>query len=94
VTYSYYKEVPTFIRFKISKIMKVESESIPEEHSDEKSIIENVEDSRECRVCRSNSEDGRPLFMPCLCNGSIGLVHQDCLEAWLTHSRKVYDYLI
>ena len=47
-------------------------------------------DSRECRVCRSNSEDGRPLFTPCLCSGSIGLVHQDCLEAWLAHSKKVY----
>ena len=49
-------------------------------------------DSRECRVCRSNSEDGRPLFTPCLCSGSIGLVHQDCLEAWLTHSKKVVLY--
>ncbi len=42
----------------------------------------------ECRICRGNSEDTRPLYHPCLCTGSIGLVHQDCLEAWLTHSRK------
>jgi E3 ubiquitin-protein ligase DOA10 len=43
----------------------------------------------ECRVCRGGPEIPlRPLFSPCLCSGSIGLVHQDCLEAWLEHSRK------
>lgn len=42
----------------------------------------------ECRVCRCGTEDARPLFHPCVCKGSIGLVHQDCLEAWLTHSQK------
>ena len=25
----------------------------------------------------------RPLLSPCKCSGSIGLVHQDCLESWL-----------
>lgn len=42
----------------------------------------------ECRVCRAGPEDDRPLYTPCLCSGSIGLVHQDCLEAWLAHSKK------
>lgn len=42
----------------------------------------------ECRVCRGNEEEGRALYHPCLCTGSIGLVHQDCLEQWLQHSRK------
>jgi E3 ubiquitin-protein ligase DOA10 len=42
----------------------------------------------ECRVCRSGAEIGRPLFFPCMCSGSIGAVHQDCLEAWLEHSKK------
>lgn len=42
----------------------------------------------ECRVCRGGPEDDRPLYTPCLCSGSIGLVHQDCLEAWLAHSKK------
>ena len=42
----------------------------------------------ECRVCRSGSEEGRPLYFPCMCSGSIGAVHQDCLEAWLNHSKK------
>jgi E3 ubiquitin-protein ligase DOA10 len=43
----------------------------------------------ECRVCRGGPDlPSRPLFSPCLCSGSIGLVHQDCLEAWLKHSQK------
>jgi E3 ubiquitin-protein ligase MARCH6 len=42
----------------------------------------------ECRVCRCGPEDDRPLYHPCLCSGSIGLVHQNCLETWLTHSNK------
>ncbi|KAJ1387945.1 hypothetical protein B484DRAFT_409761 [Ochromonadaceae sp. CCMP2298] len=42
----------------------------------------------ECRVCRSGWEEGRPLCFPCRCSGSIGAVHQDCLEAWLQHSHK------
>lgn len=42
----------------------------------------------ECRVCRGGNEIGRPLCQPCLCSGSIALVHQDCLEAWLAHSKS------
>ena len=42
----------------------------------------------ECRVCRCGPEVDRPLYHPCLCSGSIGLVHQDCLEAWLKHANK------
>jgi E3 ubiquitin-protein ligase MARCH6 len=42
----------------------------------------------ECRVCRGEPEPDRPLFYPCMCSGSIGAVHQDCLEAWLDHSKK------
>lgn len=48
----------------------------------------NSEYENECRVCRLGGDDERPLYMPCLCSGSIGLVHQDCLEAWLAHSKK------
>ena len=48
-----------------------------------------AESELECRVCRTGPElPLRPLFSPCLCSGSIGLVHQDCLEQWLTHSQK------
>lgn len=48
--------------------------------------VQNIE--LECRVCRVGGDDERPLYTPCKCSGSIGLVHQDCLEAWLSHSKK------
>eukprot|EP00588_Corethron_pennatum_P019364 CAMPEP_0194321386 /NCGR_PEP_ID=MMETSP0171-20130528/17607_1 /TAXON_ID=218684 /ORGANISM="Corethron pennatum, Strain L29A3" /LENGTH=1219 /DNA_ID=CAMNT_0039079259 /DNA_START=51 /DNA_END=3710 /DNA_ORIENTATION=+ len=41
------------------------------------------DDGPECRVCRGPAEEGRPLYSPCRCTGSIGLVHQSCLESWL-----------
>ena len=42
----------------------------------------------ECRVCREGSTEGRPLFHPCKCDGSIKYVHQDCLLQWLKVSRQ------
>ena len=29
----------------------------------------------------------RPLYHPCVCSGSIGLTHQDCLQSWLKVQR-------
>jgi len=45
-------------------------------------------DEKECRVCRSGEEDGRPLFYPCRCKGSIKYIHQDCLLEWLKVSKS------
>jgi E3 ubiquitin-protein ligase DOA10 len=39
----------------------------------------------ECRVCR-DTDDTAPLMTPCLCDGSIALVHADCLHDWLVRS--------
>ena len=33
-----------------------------------------------CRVCRTGSTPGRPLFHPCLCTGSIKFIHQEWWE--------------
>jgi len=38
-----------------------------------------------CRICRCGEEDGRPLFHPCKCTGSIKYVHEECLMEWLSH---------
>mmetsp|Transcript_130956 Transcript_130956/g.195115 ORF Transcript_130956/g.195115 Transcript_130956/m.195115 type:complete len:1312 (-) Transcript_130956:39-3974(-) len=45
------------------------------------------EEEEECRVCRGPAEEGRPMFAPCKCSGSIGLTHQDCLMSWLEVTR-------
>ncbi|CAK9012076.1 Probable E3 ubiquitin ligase SUD1 (Protein ECERIFERUM 9) (Protein SUPPRESSOR OF DRY2 DEFFECTS 1) (AtSUD1) (RING-type E3 ubiquitin transferase SUD1) (RING/U-box domain-containing protein) [Durusdinium trenchii] len=48
-----------------------------------------VEDEGEiCRICRSGREDGRPLYHPCICTGSIKFVHEDCLMEWLSYSSQ------
>lgn len=57
----------------------------PQQMEDVSSDEEEEED--ECRVCRGNAEEGRTLFSPCKCSGSIGLVHQDCLTSWLAVTR-------
>ena len=43
-----------------------------------------------CRICLGE-EDGpetNPLFSPCRCAGSIGLIHLECLREWLM-SKKI-----
>ena len=47
-----------------------------------------MESDMECRVCRGEAEENRPLLAPCLCSGSIMFCHQDCLVEWLAHSKK------
>ena len=38
-----------------------------------------------CRICLGEEEDNikNPLFSPCSCAGSMGLIHLDCLKEWL-----------
>jgi len=50
--------------------------------------IDSDNEEEECRVCRCPSTPSQPLFEPCLCNGSISKIHQQCLTAWLSHSKK------
>mmetsp|Transcript_18154 Transcript_18154/g.30521 ORF Transcript_18154/g.30521 Transcript_18154/m.30521 type:complete len:310 (-) Transcript_18154:205-1134(-) len=45
-----------------------------------------------CRICHGGSEEGR-LFSPCLCRGTVGKVHVECLNAWRamsTNSQSFY----
>ncbi|CAB9505838.1 ERAD-associated E3 ubiquitin-protein ligase DOA10 [Seminavis robusta] len=57
------------------------------EEDADKAPSDSEEEEYECRVCRGPVEEGRPLFSPCKCSGSIGLVHQDCLTSWLSVTR-------
>eukprot|EP00301_Raphidiophrys_heterophryoidea_P021943 c6217_g1_i1.p1 GENE.c6217_g1_i1~~c6217_g1_i1.p1 ORF type:complete len:516 (+),score=96.21 c6217_g1_i1:28-1575(+) len=40
---------------------------------------------RQCRICLGGDTEGR-LFAPCLCRGTVGLVHRECLNAWRSNS--------
>uniref|UniRef100_A0A7S1FWY8 RING-type E3 ubiquitin transferase n=1 Tax=Corethron hystrix TaxID=216773 RepID=A0A7S1FWY8_9STRA len=55
--------------------------------------VESDDDEPECRVCRGPAEEGRPLHNPCKCSGTIGLVHQSCLESWLAMNPRHRDNL-
>mmetsp|Transcript_50587 Transcript_50587/g.96601 ORF Transcript_50587/g.96601 Transcript_50587/m.96601 type:complete len:261 (-) Transcript_50587:481-1263(-) len=39
------------------------------------------EEPASCRICHEGEEHGR-LFSPCLCRGTVGKVHVECLNAW------------
>lgn len=43
-----------------------------------------------CRICLGEEDDGlgNPLFSPCKCAGSMGLIHLECLREWLK-SKKI-----
>nr|XP_019935337.1 PREDICTED: E3 ubiquitin-protein ligase MARCH3-like [Paralichthys olivaceus] len=40
-----------------------------------------------CRICHENRTSGE-LLSPCKCSGSLAMVHQACLEQWLTTSNS------
>jgi E3 ubiquitin-protein ligase DOA10 len=46
-----------------------------------------VDDDHEvvCRICLGEEDDPatNPLFSPCMCAGSMGLIHLQCLKEWL-----------
>ncbi len=43
-------------------------------------------DKKKCRICFENKSQNLPLISPCLCEGSIKYVHQNCLKKWLIKS--------
>lgn len=58
--------------------------------------VEEVDEPPQCRICMSdvndeNSELGK-LFSPCMCKGSVGLVHRKCLDRWRTLSSNPRSY--
>merc|ERR1719265_2598042 len=42
-----------------------------------------------CRICYDDHNDAKnPLFNPCSCKGSMGLVHFNCLKRWLRENKQ------
>lgn len=43
-----------------------------------------------CRICLGEEDEpeSNPLFSPCKCAGSMGLIHLECLREWLM-SKKI-----
>lgn len=49
------------------------------------SVSLSSEESAVCRICFFG-EDKRPLLKPCHCRGTIGYVHKECLQQWITRT--------
>lgn len=60
-----------------------EEEGAPGSPVDSVSI--SSEESAVCRICFFG-EDKRPLLKPCHCRGTIGYVHKECLQEWITRT--------
>ena len=53
--------------------------------AEDKKLPANIDEENVCRICLGEEEDVQtnPLFSPCACAGSMGLIHLDCLKEWL-----------
>jgi hypothetical protein len=55
-----------------------------------KIILEQLELKMECRICQqSDQTNDNSLVSPCDCRGSVGFIHQKCLEHWVKVSEKL-----
>jgi len=59
--------------------------------SEERGGEEEDDDQPRCRICLEGPEEGR-LFSPCLCRGSMQMVHVECLNEWRRSSQNPHSY--
>ena len=51
------------------------------------------EDQVQCRFCWDNYETPtNPLILACKCRGSVGLIHFECLKAWIKTQGTKKEY--
>jgi E3 ubiquitin-protein ligase DOA10 len=47
-------------------------------------FTENIDDKPQCKICLEETEEpDNFLFNPCICSGSCGTVHLECLTQWI-----------
>jgi len=61
-----------------------------EKNEDIKDKFQKIADTEMCRICHETKEENpkAELISPCLCGGSIKLVHRECLMGWLKSRGK------
>ena len=64
------------IDIEMGKIINI-SEEVQSNHSDSDDI---------CRICHDHIGI---MITPCLCNGTLKFVHQECVKEWIKRSRKL-----
>ncbi|XP_073829690.1 uncharacterized protein [Musca autumnalis] len=48
------------------------------------------EHGNSCRICRWNRSDMMVIESPCLCRGTVGHIHLQCLKRWIMHRRNIH----
>ncbi|XP_019894594.1 E3 ubiquitin-protein ligase MARCHF7 [Musca domestica] len=48
------------------------------------------ENGNSCRICRWNRSDLDIMESPCLCRGTVGHIHLQCLKRWIMHRRNIH----
>lgn len=72
-------------------VTHIPGESINQDPIKDKAVIGINEDLEGvCRICLGEEDEpmSNPLFSPCKCAGSMGLIHLECLREWLK-SKKI-----
>ena len=78
----------------MSKHVKMEDFTQAHQHHDlenYQSIIITVKRPEEldtCRICFDGIDGGKLKQSPCLCKGSLSLVHEKCFESWIRESAR------
>jgi hypothetical protein len=63
---------------------------MPRQLSQERSNSINSSNSPFCKICYEKEETSEnKLIDPCICQGSMRYVHQDCLKTWIFNQEKV-----
>lgn len=77
---------------KNGNVEEIEDNEMPIDHNKDISfqVSDKTDDIPPCRFCLSNVMDDQnnPLINPCLCKGTQGLLHVECLKSWMSSKRS------
>lgn len=64
--------------------------NLDEEIANKQSLNSDIDDpsAQLCRICFGTQYNDTTLIEPCLCKGTVGKVHRQCLERWLNFKKS------
>lgn len=72
-----------------NKRTEIKSDNENNKNSEEAKIVQEEKQTSEkiCRICYDDQSEEK-LLSPCKCSGSVGWVHNSCLQKWISISHK------
>ncbi|XP_061387970.1 uncharacterized protein LOC133323028 [Musca vetustissima] len=71
-------------------IVSREDDNSITEHKSIETVMSCDENGNSCRICRWNRSDLDIMESPCLCRGTVGHIHLQCLKRWIMHRRNIH----